>query len=612
MCGICGIVNTSNNRKIEKQIIQSMLDKIRHRGPDGSDMYIDDVIGFGFNRLSFLDLSGGMQPLTNEDESVIMVCNGEIFNYKELKDELISKGHIFKTKTDVEVIPHMYEEYGLDFPKKLNGQFAIALYDKKMQSVMLVRDHVGICPLFYTITDGRVVFASEIKAILEYPGIERRLNLTAVDQLMNYPGVVSPNTFFKNIFSLKPGHISYIKQEENIKDIEYWDIEYSKDEIDLGEEYYIENLRELLKKAISRRLIADVPIGFYVSGGLDSSVVACYIGKYMLNSYYSFSAEMGETDIDESRFQELVHECVKSKHYKVKVTENEIWDNIQKVIYHAESAVKESYDTAAFLLSGLVSDSPAKAVLTGQGADEYFYGYVGYLIDTFRNMQKGRMTKEECELNEKLWGDPYFQYERNHIEIRKTHMKLYSKNVRSEIEDFSAFSDSPIDVKKVEGLSMQKRRSYIDNKLRLSDHLLGEHGDRMFFSHSVEGRHPFLDRELIDFVMSIPDKYKLRGANEKYILKKAGQGIVPDEILKRKKFPFQAPGMSSMIKNGARMDWIDDSLIRKYGIFDPEYIEQLKKMYIEDDFKLMGAYKIDYLLIAMTVTMLCEQYKLTI
>lgn len=612
MCGICGIVNTSNNRKIEKQIIQSMLDKIRHRGPDGSDMYIDDVIGFGFNRLSFLDLSGGMQPLTNEDESVIMVCNGEIFNYKELKDELISKGHIFKTKTDVEVIPHMYEEYGLDFPKKLNGQFAIALYDKKMQNVILVRDHVGICPLFYTITDGRVVFASEIKAILEYPGIERRLNLTAVDQLMNYPGVVSPNTFFKNIFSLKPGHISYIKQEENIKDIEYWDIEYSKDEIDLGEEYYIENLRELLKKAISRRLIADVPIGFYVSGGLDSSVVACYIGKYMLNSYYSFSAEMGETDIDESRFQELVHECVKSKHYKVKVTENEIWDNIQKVIYHAESAVKESYDTAAFLLSGLVSDSPAKAVLTGQGADEYFYGYVGYLIDTFRNMQKGRMTKEECELNEKLWGDPYFQYERNHIEIRKTHMKLYSKNVRSEIEDFSAFSDSPIDVKKVEGLSMQKRRSYIDNKLRLSDHLLGEHGDRMFFSHSVEGRHPFLDRELIDFVMSIPDKYKLRGANEKYILKKAGQGIVPDEILKRKKFPFQAPGMSSMIKNGARMDWIDDSLIRKYGIFDPEYIEQLKKMYIEDDFKLMGAYKIDYLLIAMTVTMLCEQYKLTI
>lgn len=541
-----------------------------------------------------------------------MVCNGEIFNYKELKDELISRGHIFKTKTDVEVIPHMYEEYGLDFPKKLNGQFAIALYDKKMQSVILVRDHVGICPLFYTITDGRVVFASEIKAILEYPGIERRLNLTAVDQLMNYPGVVSPNTFFKNIFSLKPGHISYIKQEENIKDIEYWDIEYSKDEIDLGEEYYIENLRELLKKAISRRLIADVPIGFYVSGGLDSSVVACYIGKYMLNSYYSFSAEMGETDIDESRFQELVHECVKSKHYKVKVTENEIWDNIQKVIYHAESAVKESYDTAAFLLSGLVSDSPAKAVLTGQGADEYFYGYVGYLIDTFRNMQKGRMTKEECELNEKLWGDPYFQYERNHIEIRKTHMKLYSKNVRSEIEDFSAFSDSPIDVKKVEGLSMQKRRSYIDNKLRLSDHLLGEHGDRMFFSHSVEGRHPFLDRELIDFVMSIPDKYKLRGANEKYILKKAGQGIVPDEILKRKKFPFQAPGMSSMIKNGARMDWIDDSLIRKYGIFDPEYIEQLKKMYIEDDFKLMGAYKIDYLLIAMTVTMLCEQYKLTI
>jgi asparagine synthase (glutamine-hydrolysing) len=400
--------------------------------------------------------------------------------------------------------------------------------------------------------------------------------------------------------------------EKEIEDIEYWDLQYSPEEEDKGEAYYVENLRELLKKAISRRLVADVPIGFYISGGLDSSVVACYIGKFLLNSYYSFSAEIGEGDLDESRFQKIIKDCVQSTHYSTKVNEAEIWQNLPDVIYHAESAVKESYDVAAYLLSGLVSGSPAKAVLTGQGSDEFFYGYVGYMVDLFRNMQKDKMTKEECEINERLWGDPYFRFERNHPEIRKIHEQIYSANVRGDIDNFSAFATSPINVERVKGLSSQKRRSYIDYKLRLSDHLLGEHGDRMFFSHSVEGRHPFLDMELLDFVTKIPDKYKLKGVNEKYILKKAGEGIVPDEILKRKKFPFQAPGMSAMIKKPAGINFLDDDLLKKYGVFDVAYVNKLKDMYSQDDFKLMGAYEIDYLLIVMTVTMLCERYSLSL
>lgn len=612
MCGICGIYNLHGVKPIEEKILDKMLEKIKHRGPDGKNMLINDRVGLGFVRLSFIDLSGGMQPIENEDRRIAMTCNGEIFNYQELREELIKKGHTFRTKTDVEVVLHLYEEYGLDFPKHLNGQFAIALYDGNKDQLVLVRDQIGICPLFYTVADDRVIYGSEIKGIVEYPGIERKLNLKAVDQLMNYPGVVSPNTFFKNIYSLRAGHMLVIRPDEEIKDIEYWDLQYSPDEEDKGEEYYVENLRELLKKAISRRLIADVPIGFYISGGLDSSVVACYIGKFLLNSYYSFSAEIGEGDLDESEYQKIVKDCVKSEHYSTKVAEEEIWNNIGNVIYHAESAVKESYDVAAYMLSGLVQSSPAKAVLTGQGSDEFFYGYVGYMVDLFRNMQKGKMTPEELEVNERLWGDPYFRFERNHPEIRKIHMNLYSKDVRANIDEFSAFATSPIDVSKVKGLSSQKRRSYIDYKLRLSDHLLGEHGDRMFFSHSVEGRHPFLDAELLDFVTKIPDKYKLKGVNEKYILKRAGEGIVPDPILKRKKFPFQAPGMSAMIKKPSTMDFLSDELIKKYGVFDVNYINELKKIYQQDDFKLMGAYEIDYLLIAMTVTMLCEQYQLSL
>ncbi len=612
MCGICGIYNINGKRKIEEKILNNMLNAIRHRGPDGSRFMINEQAALGFNRLSFIDLTGGMQPILSEDKKLSMICNGEIFNYQELRSELIKKGHEFSTKTDVEVILHLYEEYDIDFPKYLNGQFAIALYDDRKKQLILVRDQIGICPLFYTVADDRVIFASEIKAILEYPGIERKLNLKAVDQLMNFPGIVSPTTFFKGISALEAGHMLIIKPEQEIKNLEYWDLIYSPQEEDKGEEYYVEKLRELLKKAISRRLIADVPIGFYISGGLDSSIVACYIGKYLLNSYYSFSAEVGSGDLDESRFQKIVSECVQSTHYCTKVTEKEIWDKLSSVIYHAESAVKESYDVAAYMLSALVSESPAKAVLTGQGSDEFFYGYVGYMVDLFRNMQKDKMSKEECEINERLWGDPYFRFERNHHEIRRIHSKIYSKDVRGEIDNFSAFASSPVNVKRLENLSSQKRRSYIDYKLRLSDHLLGEHGDRMFFSHSVEGRHPFLDAELLDFVVTIPDKYKLKGVNEKYILKKAGEGIVPDEILKRKKFPFQAPGMSAMIKKPSDINFLDDDIIKKYGVFDVDYVNEMKKLYAQDDFKLMGAYEIDYLLIVMTVTMLCEQYSLSL
>lgn len=614
MCGICGFYDLkgNGNRSDGRSIMEKMLHAIRHRGPDGSEILIQERMALGFNRLSFIDLDGGMQPIRNEDKTISMVCNGEIYNFQSLRDELIAKGHVFRTKTDVEVIIHLYEEYGLDFPDRLNGQFAIALYDDKEKLLLLVRDHIGISPLFYTMVNGSVIFASEIKAILEYPGVERKLNLKAVDQLMNFPGIVSPVTFFEGIYSLQCGHMLRCMSGKEPQDLEYWDLIYTADEEDKGEEYYRENLKELIKDAISKRLVADVPIGFYISGGLDSSVVACYIGRYLLNSYYSFSAEIGSGELDESRFQKIICDCVHSEHYSTRVAEREIWENLHKVIYHAEAAVKESYDVAAYLLSGLVSASPAKAVLTGQGSDEFFCGYAGYMVDLFRMMQKEHMSFEECEMNEHLWGDLYFRYERDHPLIRKIHQKIYSEDIRGEIERFSACAESPINIERVKGLSPQKRRSYIDWKLRLSDHLLGEHGDRMFFSHSVEGRHPFLDVNLLSFVAAIPDKYKINGTNEKYILKEAARGIVPEEILKRKKFPFQAPGMSSMIKQAGGGPFLDDVLIKKYGIFDLDYVNEMKRCYSQDDFKLMGAYEIDYLLIVMTVTMLCEQFSLSV
>ena len=326
MCGICGIYNLKNRKAIDKELVDNMMKAIRHRGPDGSESLVLPNVALGFNRLSFLDLEGGMQPIWNESKTIVMICNGEIFNYMELRGMLMEKGHKFSTETDVEVILHLYEEVGLEFPKQLNGQFAIAIHDTVRNQLLLVRDQIGICPLFYTISDGRMLFASEIKAILEYPGVERRLNLKAVDQLMNFPGVVSPQTFFRGINALEAGHMLKINGDGEIENIEYWDLIYRQEEEDLGEAYYTERLRELLKQAIRRRLVADVPIGFYISGGLDSSVVACYIGKYLLNSYYSFSAEIGDDELNESRFQKMVKDCVQSTHYFTEVAEEEIWN----------------------------------------------------------------------------------------------------------------------------------------------------------------------------------------------------------------------------------------------------------------------------------------------
>ncbi|MCR5330063.1 MAG: asparagine synthase (glutamine-hydrolyzing) [Lachnospiraceae bacterium] len=611
MCGICGTFDHSDRTAPDEKILRRMLNAIRHRGPDGDKIVIRDNVGFAFNRLSFLDLSGGMQPIPNEDESIIMMCNGEIFNYMELREDLEKKGHRMRTKTDVEVIVHLYEEYGPDFVNMLNGQFAIAVYDTKKQTLLLYRDHMGICPLFYTRVGDTFVFASEIKAILEYPGVERRLNLDAVEQLMNYPGIVSPITFFKGISSLAGGH-RLIVTRDGIKNEEYWDLIYSPEEEDLGEEYYVEKLRELLKKAITRRLFAEVPVGFYVSGGLDSSVVACFIGKFLKDRYFSFSAEIGDGDLNEKEFQKLVQERVSSQHFCVRVAEEEIWNRLSNVIYHCESGVKESYDVAAYMLSELVHDHGVKAVLTGQGSDELFCGYAGYMLDAFRGMQTASMSEEERRSNEMLWGDPLFRFERIHPEIQKIHKQIFRPEMWEQIEASDVLKTSPINTDKVRGLSNQKRRSYIDCKLRLGDHLLGEHGDRMFFSHSVEGRHPFLDREIIEFVRTLPDKYKIDGTNEKYILKKAGVGIVPDKILKRRKFPFQAPGMSALVKTRQSQDFLQDDIINKYGLFNLDKVKQMKADYAVDGFKLMGAYEIDYLMIVMTVTMLCEHYSLTV
>lgn len=620
MCGITGVFNFSGGPPVERDVIERMADALAHRGPDDSGFYVEDRLGFGFKRLSIIDLTSGNQPIYNEDRSIVMICNGEIFNYKELRHELESKGHRFYTHSDVEVLAHLYEEHGTDFLNKLNGQFAFAIFDRKTNTLLLARDHVGIAPLFYTVIDNTFIFASEIKAILKHPLVRREVDLTALDQIFSFPGLVSPRTMFKNIHSLKPGH-SILIRDGRIEVNEYWDLNYPlASEIDTGkpESYYIEKLDELFSRSVQYRLQADVPVGFYLSGGMDSSLTASVIRKLHSEKRHSFSIGFQQADIDERKYQELMADAVGSIHHNVIFDWPDISNRLRQVIYHAETPLKESYNTCSLTLSELVRENGIKVVLTGEGADELFAGYVGYRFD----MQRGEFDDDlyspemmmEKEIREKLWGDPEFFYERNQYELRETKQAIYSKGVNERFREFDSVNQDLVDRAKLAGRHPMHKRSYIDFKLRIADHLLADHGDRVAYANSIEARYPFLDVEFIEFVKTIPPSLMINGPVEKYILKRLSEKYLPEQIIHREKFAFVAPGSPYLIREN--IEWINDLLsyesIKKQGYFNPDTIERLKKMYQADNFNVNQTFENDLLMIVLTFGIFLEVFEMNL
>ena len=620
MCGITGVFNFSGGPPVERDVIERMADALAHRGPDDSGFYVEDRLGFGFKRLSIIDLTSGNQPIYNEDRSIVMICNGEIFNYKELRHELESKGHRFYTHSDVEVLAHLYEEHGTDFLNKLNGQFAFAIFDRKTNTLLLARDHVGIAPLFYTVIDNTFIFASEIKAILKHPLVRREVDLTALDQIFSFPGLVSPRTMFKNIHSLKPGH-SILIRDGRIEVNEYWDLNYPlASEIDTGkpESYYIEKLDELFSRSVQYRLQADVPVGFYLSGGMDSSLTASVIRKLHSEKRHSFSIGFQQADIDERKYQELMADAVGSIHHNVIFDWPDISNRLRQVIYHAETPLKESYNTCSLTLSELVRENGIKVVLTGEGADELFAGYVGYRFD----MQRGEFDDDlyspemimEKEIREKLWGNPEFFYERNQYELRETKQAIYSKGVNERFREFDSVNQDLVDRAKLAGRHPMHKRSYIDFKLRIADHLLADHGDRVAYANSIEARYPFLDVEFIEFVKTIPPSLMINGPVEKYILKRLSERYLPEQIIHREKFAFVAPGSPYLIREN--IEWINDLLsyesIKKQGYFNPDTIERLKKMYQADNFNVNQTFENDLLMIVLTFGIFLEVFEMNL
>jgi asparagine synthase (glutamine-hydrolysing) len=618
MCGFTGFADTRRERQANQAVLSRMTSSLVHRGPDSDGYLLEETIGLGFRRLSIIDLEGGDQPLYNEDKTVALLCNGEIYNYRELRKELTQKGHSFRSDCDVEVLLHLYEEEGTGFLNRLNGQFAFVIYDRKKQLLFLARDHFGINPLFYTLADGVFIFGSEIKAILEHPLVEREVDLTGLDQILSFPGLVSPRTMFKNIKSLKSGHYLTVA-DGNLKVSEYWDLDYPlKGETgdDRPESFYVSELKELFAQSVGYRLQADVPVGFYLSGGLDSSLIGAMINKLSPSvRRHSFSIGFTEREINESKYQQMMARHIDSIHHEIIFGWTEISERLADMIYHCECPVKESYNTCSMALSEAAKRNGVPVILTGEGADELFAGYVGYRFDQsgVRDSKKYDLeTLFEDEIREKLWGDKNLFYETDQHAFREVKTALYSAGAGDLYDDFDCLNFELVNKEKLHGRDFIHQRSYLDFKLRLSDHLISDHGDRMALANSIEARYPFLDIGLIDFSRRIPPHLKLNQFTEKYILKKVAEDLLPQSIIKREKFGFHAPGSPYLLRQ--KLDWVDDLLsyerIKRQGFFNPDAVESLKRIYSREGFKLNLPFESDLLMIVLTFGIFLDTFKM--
>lgn len=606
MCGIAGYFTFHQQPEKDLRLLERMIWPLRHRGPDGFGFFQDERVGLAHSRLSIIDLEGGWQPIHNEEKNVWVVFNGEIFNYSELRMDLLDKGHVFSTNSDTEVIVHLYEEHGKQFVDHLNGQFAIALYDARKQSLLLVRDRLGIRPLFYTIHNGRILFGSEIKAIFSASSeIPRRLNPSVHSEIFTFWSPLGTKTIFHQVEQVEAGHLLEVKTSGVGESKQYWDVSFepssSTDQPSAGQ--LQEELKALLIDAVRLRLRADVPVGAYMSGGLDSATITSLVRHYTDNPLKTFSVVFEDHVYDESDMQAEMVAYLKTDHHKVNCSYSTIADAFPDVIFHAEVPILRTAPAPLYLLSALVRQNDYKVVLTGEGADEILGGY-----DLFKEAKVRAFIAKEpnssCRamLLKKLYPylalsptksasyakqffstdiDPESQIFYGHMPRWKNGEYLsrfftdsYMHHVSSPIGSVtSKFSE------KLKGKDYFSRAQYTESKLLLGNYLLSSQGDRMAMANSVEGRFPFLDHRVVEFAARLPIGLKMKGLNEKYLLKQAIADILPQSVNQRKKQPYMAPDILSFFGGDRIPDYIDHCLsedsIRDAGCFRTDAVNKL-------------------------------------
>ncbi len=606
MCGIAGILDYNND--ISSDIIKSMLAKIQYRGPDESGIYIGDNIGIGNVRLSIIDIANGQQPMSNDDRNLWIVYNGEIFNYIELRDELVKLGYKFKTSSDTEVLIKLYEEYKEECLNKLNGQFAFAIWDKEKNELFLARDRVGIRPLYYYFNNNTFVFGSEIKSILQAPDIKAEISPKALSQVFSFWTTITPQTVFKNIYELEPG--SYAKVNKNGKKIEkYWSLsypssenEYFKGTFDEAKEVF----HQLFKDSVKIRLRADVPVAAYLSGGIDSSTTTFYIKENNPNILNTFSIVFEESEFDESRYQDEVSKYLNTNHVGFTCSNRDISEYFPQTIWHTEIPVLRTAPVPMYCLSKNVRQNNIKVVITGEGADELLAGYNIFKETVIREFwAKQPNSRYRPLLLQKLY--PYLeQFKGKNAKMLKfffgyklteTDLPFYSHIVRwnntskilshfsdemkSHINNYNPYDDLnniiSVDFKSWDLLS---RAQWIETNIFMSGYLLSSQGDRMAMANSVEGRYPFLDHRLVEFCTKLPPDFKLRGLNEKFLLKKLMKDKLPESVINRYKQAYRAPISKSFFNTGSPdyvNELLSEKLLKENGIFNIESVKNIKQ-----------------------------------
>ncbi len=605
MCGISGGTRFNSYEALNSKTLFKMLDSIRYRGPDECGMYQAKEALLGSVRLSIIDIKSGQQPLSNQKGDIWIAYNGEVFNYVELREELINKGYTFKTHSDTEVIVLLYEEYGIDFLKKLNGQFAISIWDKRKKELILARDRMGIRPLFYTMHNNELLYASEIKAFLQHPDINLKLSAKSLSQIFTFWTTISPDTAFENVFQLPPGsYMIYSKNKFEIKS--YWNLEFAAENQynNISFEEAVEEFEHILKDSVKIRLRADVPVAAYLSGGLDSTVSTSLIREVVPNMLQTFSIGFEDADYDESYYQDLASGYFGTKHTGFKIKNEEIAELFPEVVWHSEMPLLRTSPVPMYALSRKVREKNIKVVITGEGADELLGGYNIFKEAKIRHFwAREPKSKLRPLLLKKLY--PYIPQIQNAsaqtlrfffaYKLGETNSPVYSHLLRwnngNHIKKY--FSDdlvqnlngyTPVNelIDKINGkfdnYDYLGKAQWLEMSIFMSGYLLSSQGDRMGMANSIEGRYPFLDHRLIEFCSKINPEYKLHGLNEKYLMKKMAEKRIPDEILKRSKQAYRAPIQNSFLTKQASVymnEVFNEKKLKENGLFNPGLSKKL-------------------------------------
>jgi len=604
VCGIAGIVNlTDRHDPPSVDLLRSMVSAIQHRGPDEYGLFRDHRVGMGHARLSIIDISTGQQPLSNADDTLWIVFNGEIFNFIELREELEKIGYTFRTHSDTEVIVHAYEAWGVDCFSRFNGQWALALWDTVENTLILSRDRIGVRPLYVREHDGRVWFASEVKAIFADPSVPREIDVQGLAQTFMYWASIAPTSLYKGIEELRPGSTRMYNGDGSRKDIQYWRPSYNETRFSsVGEA--TEALRDKLKRATQLRVLrSDVPVGSYLSGGLDSSLTARFGREAKEGTFQTFSIRFEDPEFDETEYQRAMARTIDSNHQEVLVRKSDIARVFPDVVRHTERPILRTAPAPLYLLSRLVRDTGIKAVLTGEGADEMLGGY-----DLFREAKIRMFWSHQpgSHIRPLLFDRLYPYLARSPQQAKGMALEFWKRGLdRADQPGFSHeprwsttgslgrfFSAEARHLLKsapppnyLETLPLEFHRwdplaqaQFIEVETLLSSYLISSQGDRMLMAHSVEGRFPFLDADVMDFCNGLPAQYKLNGLNEKFILKKVADGIIPDQIINRPKQPYRAPDAIAFVGTEAP-EYVDelfaDSALRSAGLFDVEAVRGL-------------------------------------